>query len=107
MTLVNLAFQHDVLLGLGDSPAGAVGFLCLDKLSVIFACVGMSGLALYQSAECLPVHREELSVGFNVGGILLAGWNHALGGFGIFDHLCLHSSSISCLCSFDMYACVL
>src|SRR5258708_13698481 len=46
-------------------------------------------------------------MGFSLGGILLAGWNHVLGGFGVFDRLSFHISASSCLCSLATYACVL
>ena len=41
----------------------------------------MSLLKVFQSVD------KNLSMGFSLRGILLAGWNHVLGGFGVFDHL--------------------
>ena len=58
-------------------------------------------LNVFQSVE------RNLSVGFSVGGMLFAGLNHVLGGFGVFNYLCHHSSSILHLCNAATYACVL
>ncbi len=70
-----------------------------DKLSVVFADVGVSCVELNHISLLKVFWSESLNhlVGLSVGGRVFAGWNPELGWVGWLFHLWIHASSISLL----------